>query len=224
MVRHPFFAEAWIDGPPDWPSLWEHAEGQSGFFTTEEARSFGIRRALLSYHKGRGTFDRMGRGLYRLAGWPVELEDPIRIAWMTTGRRRSIASHWSALFLHDLMTEPLRRVDLIVPRAWRRRIPPREEQWERRIFLHAPRHEPEPSEITVTRGIRTQTAERALVEVARTRKGFQSVDVHGAIERGLTTRDRLEESIAALRGPGSARARRELDGARPETRPVARPS
>lgn len=224
MVRHPFFAEAWIEGPPDWPALWEHAEGQSGFFTTEEARSFGIRRALLSYHKGRGTFDRMGHGLYRLAGWPVELEDPIRIAWMTTGRRRSIASHWSALFLHDLMTEPLRRVDLIVPRAWRRRIPPREEQWERRIFLHAPRHEPEPSEITVTRGIRTQTAERALVEVARTRKGFQSVDVHGAIERGLTTWERLEESIAALRGPGSARARRELDGARPETRPVARPS
>ncbi|MBW3660753.1 MAG: hypothetical protein KY397_03870, partial [Gemmatimonadetes bacterium] len=163
MTRLPFFPEAWLYEPPDWPSLWRLAEGQAGFFTTTEARSKGIRRALLSYHTGRGTFERAGHGPYRLARWPPEPEDRIRIAWMTAGRELAVVSHESALFIHGLIDEPPAWVDLTVPRERRRRIPSREVQWGRRVLVHAPRRGLAAGEVTVARGIRAEAAERALV-------------------------------------------------------------
>src|SRR5580704_18402002 len=107
--------------------LYQLAESQSGYFTTKQASALGYASNKRIYHVRAGNWIREHRGIYRLARFP-EPDRPDLILWMLWSRDRSdrptgIFSHQTALSLHDLTDANPARLDLTVPKHFRRGVP-----------------------------------------------------------------------------------------------------
>lgn len=143
----------------DIPALVRLAYAQEGLFTSGQAHDYDVSPQLLSHHARSGRFQRVRRGLYRLAGYPPGRHEAVRAAWLTVGADRAIVSHESALLLHCLWRDELRTTHLLVARAHRGIRPPPG------VTLHTAAALPE-RQVTTRFGMRVSAPAQAIVESA----------------------------------------------------------
>jgi predicted transcriptional regulator of viral defense system len=105
---------------PDHQQLYQIAEQQAGYFTAAQAQAVGFSRPLLSHYAKTGHFDRVQRGIYRLAHFPGSPYQDLFVAWLRTGPD-SVISHESALAVYELSDVLPGEVHVIVPRTASRR-------------------------------------------------------------------------------------------------------
>lgn len=108
-------------------NLYHLAESQGGYFTTKQAASVGYQSNKRNYHVRAGNWVREHRGIYRLALFP-QPERPDLMLWWLWSRGRSdqpegTFSHQTALSLHELTDVNPAKLDLTVPRTFRRGVP-----------------------------------------------------------------------------------------------------
>lgn len=107
-----------------WDSvLYEIAEDQSGYFTAAQARAAGIHQVRLVQLAQQGDVERMSRGVYRYARFPVSRLGHYMEAVLWPQVRRpqivGVISHQSALAIHELSDVSPARVHVTVPTAVR---------------------------------------------------------------------------------------------------------
>lgn len=96
------------------------AARQGGCFTTAQAKDLGYSHQGQKYHADRGNWLRLGRGLYRLTGWPRGEHDELH-RWSLWARDEAVVSHRSALAVHRLPVPSGPTVELTVPAGFRAR-------------------------------------------------------------------------------------------------------
>ena len=117
--------------PREWDQkLYKIAEGQLGYFTAAQAKAAGVLQVrLVQLHKS-GDVERVSRGVYRLARYPVSpLGQYMEAALWPQVRRpgeRGVISHASALALYGLSDASPAKVHVTLPADARvRRAVPR---------------------------------------------------------------------------------------------------
>jgi predicted transcriptional regulator of viral defense system len=79
----------------------ELAFRQAGYFSAAQARELGFSYQAQKYHADRGNWVRVDRGMFRVAGWPTDLDDGYVRATVWSGGT-GVISHESAAAVHDL--------------------------------------------------------------------------------------------------------------------------
>jgi predicted transcriptional regulator of viral defense system len=110
--------------------LYEIAEGQLGYFTAAQAKAAGVLQVRLVQLHRSGDLERVSRGVYRLARYPVSpLGQYMEAALWPQVRRpgeRGTVSHASALAIYGLSDASPAKVHVTLPSAARvRRVVPR---------------------------------------------------------------------------------------------------
>ena len=104
---------------PDWDALFEVAQAQAGYFTTQQAAAAGYSPQLLAY-LGTKKVVRIRRGIYRLVHFPASDHEDLVVLWLWS-EQAGVFSHETALALHDLSDVLPGKVHLTLPTSWRRR-------------------------------------------------------------------------------------------------------
>lgn len=184
-----------MDDQPDFNRLYEIAESQAGYFTTNQAREAGFSWERLSYYAATGRFYRVQRGIYRLVQFPGSPYEDLFVAWLKIGPG-AVISHESALYLYQLSDLLPNEIHVIMPRTGSRR--------RKGVRLHTNRLTPE--DVTQREGLPVTNAARTIVDVAAGGVAEEHIKeaVHEAVRQGLTDREELL-AVASRRG---GRARR----------------
>lgn len=182
--------------------LYQMALEQGGLFTLDQAKRFGFGPKEAWYRVRTGRWERLGRGIYRLAFAPLSPdEDLIRIVlWAKNPLGLVAFSHETALVIHGLGDLLPDRHHLTVPKGFARSAP-------RGVVLH--RADLAHEDVEARPGFQVTTPLRTLLDVARTSRVPQEqleLAVRQALERGLVRRRRLDEVLPGL----PVRARRRL--------------
>ena len=177
-------------------SLNEIAFRQAGYFTARQAAELGFSAQSQKYHADRGTWARIGRGLYRLAKWPSNDADNFT-RWYVWSDTRGVISHDSAAAVHGLGDLDPRQVHLTLPTERRTRLPG--------VSLHA--DELPTGDVEDRETFRVTTPTRTLLDLAGaevTQEQFTEA-LADALDRSLTDASALVHraddfgSVAALR-------------------------
>jgi predicted transcriptional regulator of viral defense system len=110
--------------------LYDIAESQLGYFTAAQARLAGIQQVRLIQLHQSGDVERVSRGVYRLAQFPLSpLGQYMEAALWPQVRRpeaRAVISHVSALALHELSEVSPAKIHITLPPGLRlrRAVPP----------------------------------------------------------------------------------------------------
>ncbi|MGH8906359.1 MAG: type IV toxin-antitoxin system AbiEi family antitoxin domain-containing protein [Egibacteraceae bacterium] len=172
------------------------AAAQSGYFTAGQALRAGYSYQAQKYHTDRGNWVKVERGIFRLPEWPVGRHDDL-VRWSLWSRGRAVASHETALSVHDLGDVNPAVVHLMVPLNFRARAPG--------LRLH---HGVVPErDVLDHEGFHVTTALRSLLDVAAGNLDLDQLAtaIDDAVERGMITtravRARADEfgAHAALR-------------------------
>lgn len=182
-------------------TLYSVAEGQQGYFTAAQARDAGVHQVQLAQLAKSGDIERVSRGVYRLARYPLSpLGQYMEAALWPQVRRpdvRAVISHASALALYGLSDVSPAKVHVTLPAALRvRRAVPRH------LVLHyadlAPDDVREVEGVPVTTPARTirdvhadhlgPTLVRQAIADGR-RRGELTFDEAGRLERELVGLD-----------------------------------
>ncbi len=174
--------------------LFEIADRQQGFFTAKQAEECGYVRSNFHLRLNSGEWTQEGRGIYRLARYPVT-DRPELVLWSLWSRNlkdipQGVWSHETALDIHELSDVMPSKMHMTVPRGFRRRI-----EIPKVLYLHHANLEQ--SEIEERQGYRVTTPVRTLLdvfEVETVADNFLVQAVHQALERGLV----LEEELHSL--------------------------
>jgi predicted transcriptional regulator of viral defense system len=178
---------------PDLKALESEAYGQGGYFDAARARAHRVSRQLLDHHIRLGRYERVRRGLYRIAGFPTTEHDDIREKWMAVGTDRAVVAHESALALLELSDNIPNQVHLLVRRRHRGlRRPPG-------VVIHT--YSDDDLIQTVWRdGLPVTAPARTIVDVLDAIQPEQAeMAVHQALRRGLVTPRQLREEAARRR-------------------------
>jgi len=168
-------------GPRD--RLWRLAAGQRGYFTAADALAAGYSYQAQRFHKQRGNWLQVDRGIYRFREYldlPGEGTDHF-VRWTLWSRGRAVVSHVSALAVHDLGGANPTEIHLTVPFGFR--------QKDASVVLH--RADLADGEIEHHDGFRVTTPLRSVVETAAT-EGDQDV---------------IDAAVTELLGRGASRRR-----------------
>ncbi|MCO6449910.1 MAG: type IV toxin-antitoxin system AbiEi family antitoxin domain-containing protein [Caldilineales bacterium] len=159
-------------------NLYQVAETQAGYFTTQQAIKAGYSQRQLTYYVANGSFLRVRRGCYRLARFPHSPHEDLFVAWLETGPD-SVISHESALVLYELSDVMPADIHVIIPRTASRR--------HRGLRLHTNRLEPE--DVTRFAGLPVTIIPRTLAHVANSGLADELIiqAMQEAIRRGLVT-------------------------------------
>ena len=162
-------------------ALHRRAYSQDGYFTAKQARACGFSRQLLAHHVRAGRYERVRRGLYRLAGFPGSSTEEVRAAWLAVGADRALVAHESALELHGLSDVLPNAVHLLVERADRGIKPPPG------VVLHTTSAPWKPADVATIDGIRVTSPARAIVDAAAAGTATEQIGaaVHQALDQGL---------------------------------------
>src|SRR5262249_11506698 len=148
--------------------LWHLAAGQRGYFTAADALRAGYSYQAQRFHKQRGNWLRLDRGIYRFREYldlPSQDTDHF-VRWSLWSRGRAVVSHTSALTVHDLGIANPAEIHLTVPPNFR--------QKDRAVVLH--RAELADKDVEQYEGFRVTTPLRAVVETAATGTDQDVVD------------------------------------------------
>ncbi len=171
------------------------AANQQGFFSAAQAIDVGMSRNSLSYWVDQGRFVHTLRGIYRLVGFYDERpSDHIFPYWLAFGPE-AVASHDSALELHDLSDIIAASVHLTVPRRLRSRTSPPNTK------VHTIQEDLTPQEIAHVDGLPVTSVERTIVDCASGTTQPDQIELacRQALEQGMTSDRRL---VAAARARG----------------------
>jgi predicted transcriptional regulator of viral defense system len=172
-------------------SLLSRALEQGGYFTAKQARDIGYDYPHLEYHESTGSFEKVGYGLYRLSTLPPgENDDLIRLSLWSRDRAdqpQAVASHETALVLHEISDLLPSRIHLTVPRTFRKRPP-------RGVVLH--KATLAPSDVEERGGFRVTTPLRTLLDAAASGTSQEELRkaVREALGRGLVRKAKLAEA------------------------------
>jgi len=108
--------------------LYEIADSQSGYFTAKQALAAGYSDRMQTYHVQTGDWIREWRGIYRLHHYPNPRPDDLMLWYLWSadreGKPRGVYSHETALELHELSSWTGARLDMTVPKYFRRSVVP----------------------------------------------------------------------------------------------------
>jgi len=103
------------------------AQAQGGFFTAKQAAALGYTGSKRNYHVRAGNWVREHRGIYRLALFPEPGRSDLILWWLWSRDRsdeaKGVFSHRTALSLHELTDLMPPRIDITVPKGFRRGAP-----------------------------------------------------------------------------------------------------
>ncbi len=185
--------------PREWDDkLYEIALGQAGYFTAAQARDAGVLQVRLSQLHKSGDIERVSRGVYRLARFPISpIGEYVEASLWPQVRRpdvRGVISHDSALAVYGLSDASPAKIHLTLPQDMRvRRTVPRH------LVVHYA--DLAPTDVRqVAGGIPATTPERTIRDVHAAHIG--PALVRQAIEDGrrtghlsLDSADRLEREL-----------------------------
>lgn len=187
-------------------TLWRLASGQHGYFTAAQALKAGYSYQAQRYHAKRGNWLPVDRGIYRFREF-ADLpggEDAHLVRWSLWSKGRAVASHTTALSVHDLGTANPSQIHLTVPPGFR--------QKDAAVILH--RAELAPEEVEERSGYRVTTPVRAIAESAAAGTDQDVLDsaVAEVLGRGLATRRQLLHAAGALGARAELGVERALRG------------
>lgn len=107
--------------------LFEIASAQGGYFTARQARAAGYYYRLQHYHRSRGNWLVIDRGIFRLRNFPDSpWEDLIRWSLWSCNRKgepQAVVSHETACAYHELGDFMPAKIHLTVPPGFRKKSP-----------------------------------------------------------------------------------------------------
>jgi predicted transcriptional regulator of viral defense system len=168
------------------------AQTQQGFFTAKQASHAGFAEKTHAYHVRAGNWIRQHRGVYRLIDFPTAERPDLMLWFLWSQNRKEIPegtySHETALSLHELSDVMPSRLEMTVPKHFRRnsRLPE---------ILELHRAELAKEEVQEMHGVRVTRPLRTiadLVETGRVDRGQLRKAVAEALERGLITHKQME--------------------------------
>jgi predicted transcriptional regulator of viral defense system len=183
--------------------LYQIAESQAGYFTAKQAAALGYASNKRIYHVRAHNWIREHRGIYRLALFP-EPERPDLILWWLWSRDRSdrptgVFSHLTALSLHDLTDTNPAKLDLTVPKRFRRGVP-----IPKVLRLH--RDEVAPEETELIHGVPVTNAMRTILDVwtegslpkAILREAFREAMRRGSITKRQVASCKKDDKVGPI--------------------------
>jgi len=172
------------------------AQTQGGFFTARQAAALGYTGSKRNYHVRAGNWVREHRGIYRLALFPAPERSDLILWWLWSRERsdepKGIFSHRTALTLHELSDLMPAKIDLTVPRGFRRSAP-----IPKVLKLH--RAEVPPSDCEVINGVLVTKALRTVLDLwaeGETPKPLLLSVFQEALRRGILTRSQVRRAGA----------------------------
>ncbi len=104
--------------------LFEIANDQMGYFTSQQAVKSGIPDCNHSYHIRAGHWKREMRGIYRLQNYPVSDYEELMVWYLWTKNRKDIPqgvfSHDTAIDLYELSDINPAKIHITVPKTFQR--------------------------------------------------------------------------------------------------------
>ncbi len=143
-------------------SLYQTASLQQGYFTSRQAKEAGYSESRFSYHVKGGRWIREGRGIYRLANYPIEDRADL-VYWSLwscnrSGEPQGVFSHQTALAIHDLSDVMPASYHLTVPKQFRRFHKP-----PKNLRLHF--NDLQDQDVSEFEGYRVTTPERTIYDI-----------------------------------------------------------
>ncbi len=171
------------------------AKDQGGYFTAQQALVAGYTYQEQRHHTLRGNWEKVQRRIYRFPEFP-ELRYPQRddlvvltlISHDRQGEPQAVASHETALAIHEISDANPARIDLTVPPSFRRYMP-------QGIVLHKAKLSPQ--EWEEREGYRVTTALRTILDAAASPStwSFLPDTVTDALYKGLVRSEQLVQAI-----------------------------
>ena len=177
----------------DHDGLYRLAESQAGHFTAGQALDAGMDRSTLLHHaRPGGRYERVRRGIYRLRHFPTSPHEHVVAAWLPLRDAGAVVSHESAMEMWGLSDVIPDAVHISLPRAKRGQRP------RLGVRIHSLERPPDASETRAVRGVPVTSPERSIVDSleAGTQPEQSEQAIRQALERGLTTRRRLQGAAA----------------------------
>ena len=177
----------------DYDGLYQRAESQAGYFTTQQALAIGMQRSTLRHHaQPGGRFERVQQGLYRLRHFPTSSHEHIVVAWLPLQDAGAVVSHDSALELYELSDVIPDAVHISIPRSMRGRRP------RPGVRFHTLIDPLASAEVRVVYGVPTTTPARTIVDALEAGTQLEQIEmaVRQAVARGLTTPRRLRNAAS----------------------------
>lgn len=174
---------------------------QAGYFSAAQAVAVGYSYQAQKYHVDAGNWLRVGRGIFRLPGWPVTPEDDY-VRWTLWSGGRGVVSHDSALAIHGLSD--------VDPVKFHLTVPPGFFAVDDHTVLHVGRL-PE-DDVESRHGWSVTTPLRSLLDSAASTASQEQVDraVSDALRKGLVTRRRLLQATSNAADRAALRLERAL--------------
>lgn len=184
------------------------AAGQGGYFTAQQALSFGYAYPEQHYHVKEGNWLKVARGIFRLREYPLPEHGDLVVLTLESADRsgtpQAVVSHETALAVHELGDANPAAIHLTVPPGFRKRL-------SSRAALHHARLGA--MEWEEREGYRVTTPLRTLLDIAASSESWPLLEgaVRDALERGLVRRNQL--LTAPGREPARSRVRAAVEAA-----------
>lgn len=173
------------------------AEGQGGYFTSQQAKSAGYSYRVQYHHKQVGNWKEIERGVFRFASFlPSEHEDLVRISfWSRTreGIPQAVFSHETALAMHELGDVMPYKIHFTVPKSFRKEIPDNCKCYKRELSN---------KDIEKREGYMVTTPVKTIVDTAESSIGEEQLEivVRDAIRKGLVRPSNFNEVKMSRKG------------------------
>jgi len=186
------------------------AASQAGYFTASQALGVGYEDANFGHHVRMGAWNRVTRGIYRLADWPDQPGDDL-LFWHLWSAGRAAVSHLSAIEHWGLGQLEADRAYLTVPRTFRRAVPA---QVRSAPVLHRRDLEWQRDATLSDRGFKVTTVPRTIIDIAPlVDADHLALVLQDAFRRGYLSSELLDHWVREAPSDAAAmitRARAEL--------------
>jgi predicted transcriptional regulator of viral defense system len=176
---------------PDRTALFQRAADRQGVFTLDDARRSGYSQPLVHHFVRSGRFERLGRGVYRLAEYPHEEHDRLAELSALLGAD-AVVSHESALTLYAITDLAPSKYHFTLPRSQRYARPPAND-----VVIHTVSIPLDPRDVVQRHGFKTTSLARSIVDSARAGTAPEQVQtaIRAGLDRGLVRVADLERAL-----------------------------
>jgi predicted transcriptional regulator of viral defense system len=177
---------------PDRRALFQRAADRQGVFTLEDAKRSGYSQPLVHHFVRNGRFERLGRGVYRLAEYPHDENDRLAELSVLLGAN-AVLSHESALALYAITDLAPSQYHFTLPRSQRYARPPAND-----VVIHTVSTPLDPRDVVQRHGFKTTSLARSIVDSARTGTAPEQIQaaIRAGLGRGLVRAADLERALA----------------------------
>ncbi len=160
--------------------IYEVAQYQEGYIANYQVD---VSRQMFSHYESRGRLERIQRGIYRVAHFPISEAEDFIVAYLWS-RERGVVSHETALSIHGLSDALPRAVHLSYPQE--ASLPKGQPEWLRLHRIEVPEEDRQWFGV-----VPVTTPRRTLIDLAA--EGFNPEMFRQALdeakEQGLVPRD-----------------------------------